>query len=153
MSSFRPLTLALALVLAAPALASDAPSEEAAIRQVVLDAYIDGIHNFKDAAAIRKGFDPGFEMLVAKDGKLEKLPLEAWIERLGTTAEAAAAARAKGARPTTAEFARVEVAGTAAFCRLEVSRDGKHVFTDFLALYKLADGWKIVGKSFYRWNS
>ena len=143
--------LLLLLLMMAPLPASDTATDETAVRKVVSDAYLDGIHNFRDAAAIRAGFHPDFEMLVLKDGKLEKLPLEAWIERLGTTPEKAAEARAKGARPVTAEFARVEVAGDAAFCRLEVSRDGKHTFTDFLALYKFADGWKIVGKSYYRW--
>jgi hypothetical protein len=44
----------------------------------------------------------------------------------------------------------VEISGTAAFCRVELSREGRHLFTDFLALYRFADGWKIVGKSFYR---
>ena len=148
----RRLLPVLVLVFAAPVLASDAPPDEEAVRRVVVDAYVDGVHNFRDAAAIRKGFHPDFEMLVLKDGKLEKLPLEAWIERLGTTPEKPAEARAKGTRPVTAEFTRLEVAGDAAFCRLEVSRDGKRVFTDFLALYRFADGWKIVGKSYYRWG-
>ena len=33
--------------------------------------------------------------------------------------------------------------------RVEVFRDGKHTFTDYLLLYKFADGWKIVSKAFY----
>ena len=44
----------------------------------------------------------------------------------------------------------VEVTGTAAICKVELTRGGKLVFTDYLALYKFEDGWKIVGKSFYR---
>jgi hypothetical protein len=32
--------------------------------------------------------------------------------------------------------------------RLELRRDGKHVFTDHLSLYRFADGWKIVSKTF-----
>src|SRR5262245_64778091 len=132
MRNRRQLGIALALLLASP-LAATEPSgsadEAAAVKQVVVDAYVDGIHNFKDAAAVRKGFHPDFEMLVLKDGKLEKLPLEAWIGRLKTTPEQAAEARASGKRPVSAEFARLEVAGDAAFCRLEVTRDDKHVFT------------------------
>ena len=31
-----------------------------------------------------------------------------------------------------------------------VFRDGKHVFSDYLSLYKFEDGWKIIGKIFYR---
>jgi ketosteroid isomerase-like protein len=36
----------------------------------------------------------------------------------------------------------------AAVARVEVHRDGKHIFTDYLSLYRFADGWKIVGKIF-----
>jgi hypothetical protein len=53
-------------------------------------------------------------------------------------------------RTTSAEFPLVEVTGTAAICKVELTRGGKLVFTDYLALYKFEDGWKIVGKSFYR---
>ena len=67
---FAALALLLSCVTGAPASAADAAADGAAVRQVVLDAYIDGIHNFKDAAAIRKGFHPDFEMLVLKDGKV-----------------------------------------------------------------------------------
>ena len=34
--------------------------------------------------------------------------------------------------------------------KVELSRDGTHVFTDFLSLYKTPDGWKIIGKIFQR---
>src|SRR6187399_2795787 len=122
------LTLAaLALSLAGSVRADDstaATTERAAILQVVNDAYIDGIHNYRDPVAIRKGFDPGFEMLILKDDKLEKLPLEAWIARLAET-KPPAPTRASGLRPTTAEFPVVEIAGSAALVRVEVWREGK----------------------------
>jgi hypothetical protein len=132
--------------------AQAATNESAAIQKVVNDAYVDGIHNFRDPVAIRKGFDPGFEMLILKDDRLEKLPLEAWIARLAE-AKTPAPTRESGIRPTTAEFPVIEIAGAAAICRVEVSRDGKRLFTDFLNLYKFSDGWRIVGKSYYRWPS
>jgi len=138
------------LAAAGPAGSTAAPDEAAAIQRVVNEAYIDGIHNYRDPVAIRKGFDAGFDMLILKDDKLEKLPLEAWIARLAE-AKTPAPTRESGVRPTTAEFPVVEIAGSAAFCRVEVSRDGKRLFTDFLNLYKFADGWRIVGKSYYRW--
>ena len=43
----------------------------------------------------------------------------------------------------------MEIAGAAASARVEVFRDGKHTFTDYLLLYKFADGWKIVSKTFH----
>jgi hypothetical protein len=148
--------LALAVVagassLVAPALAADDPlaAERAAVVDVVTAAYVDGIHNFRDPAAIRKGFHPDFEMLILKDGELDKLPIAKWIENIEAR-NAKEPPPTDGVRTTTAEFPLVEVTGTAAICKVELTRDGKLVFTDYLALYKFEDGWKIVGKSFYR---
>jgi hypothetical protein len=42
----------------------------------------------------------------------------------------------------------VDITNNEAVARVEVHRDGKHIFTDYLSLYKFADGWKIVGKIF-----
>lgn len=142
--------LALAAVLLAHGVPAAADDRQAVI-QVVSDAYVDGIHNFRDPVAIRAGFHPDFEMLVLREGKLDKLPLATWIGRIEEqNAKEAPPTRAGGQRATTAAFPVVEIAGTAAFCRVELTRGGKHVFTDFLNLYKFEDGWKIVGKSFYR---
>lgn len=38
----------------------------------------------------------------------------------------------------------------AAVARVELWRDGKHTFTDYLSLYRFDDGWKILGKIFQR---
>lgn len=152
-SALRPHALALLLALAVPAtvaLADDAASEREAVIGVVSDAYVDGIHNYRDPAAIRCGFHPDFEMLVLRDDKLEKLPLEKWIAAIEARNAKEAPPAAGSPRTTTAAFPLVEITGTAAICKVELSRDGKLVLTDYLALYRFADGWKIVGKSFYR---
>jgi hypothetical protein len=133
----------------AAAAADDLAAEREAIVRVVGDAYVDGIHNFRDPVAIRKGFHPGFEMLVLREGKLEKLPIERWIANIESR-NAQEPPPTDGKRTTTAAYPLVEVTGTAAICKVELTRDGKLVFTDYLALYRFEDGWKIVGKSFYR---
>jgi len=144
------LSLWFALV-AVPVAAADDPlaAERAAVVEVVTAAYVDGIHNFRDPAAIRAGFHPDFEMLILKDGKLDKLPIAKWIESIEAR-NAKEPPPTDGVRTTSAEFPLVEVTGTAAICKVELTRAGKLVFTDYLALYKFEDGWKIVGKSFYR---
>jgi hypothetical protein len=137
--------------VAAPAAAADDPiaAERAAIVEVVTAAYVDGIHNFRDPAAIRAGFHPDFEMLILKDGELEKLPIAKWIESIEAR-NAKEPPPSDGVRTTSAEFPLVEVTGTAAICKVELTRGGELVFTDYLALYKFEEGWRIVGKSFYR---
>ena len=47
-----------------------------------------------------------------------------------------------------ANFTQVDVTGSAALVRLELYRNGKHAFTDYLSLYKLSEGWRIVAKTF-----
>lgn len=141
----------LLLLVAGAARADAAESERDAIIRLVSDAYVDGIHNFRDPEAIRKGFHPDFDMLVLREGKLEKMPLAKWIAAIEErNAKEPPPSRESGKRSTSARFPVVEIAGSAALCRVEIERDGKHLFTDFLNLYKFEDGWKIVGKTFYR---
>lgn len=126
--------------------------DRAAVVQVVTDAYVDGVHNFRDPAAMRRGFHPDFEMLALRDGKLARLTLDNWIAGMEARnlKEPPPKAAPEAPRETTAKFVTVEIIGTAATCRVEIWRGGKQLFTDFLALYKFADGWKIVSKTFYR---
>jgi hypothetical protein len=131
----------LALGLAAPALADDASD----VKAVVQSAYVDGVHVKLDPTAMRKGFHPDFRMLVLKDGKMTAVTLEEWITRM----ENGARKNPDAPRPAIkAEFPVVNVTGNAAVARVEIYRDGKHTFTDYLSLYKFADGWMIVGKIF-----
>lgn len=123
-----------------------ADDERDAVVKVVTDAYINGVHKVPSSAAMRAGFHPDFRMLVLANGRLDSVPLEEWISRL----EKAASTSATSKRPAVkAEIPGVEVTGTAANVRVEIWRDGKHVFSDHLLLYKFADGWKIVAKTFY----
>jgi ketosteroid isomerase-like protein len=155
MSSLRRWWLAgaaLAVVLAVPAeVAAESRSpEQQAVVEVVTAAYVDGIHNYRDPAAIRQGFHPDFEMLILRDDKLEKLPIARWIATIEERNAKEPPPARDTPRTTTASFPLVEVTGTAAVCKVELVREGKLVFTDYLSLYRFADGWKIVGKSFYR---
>ena len=152
-------SLMLAMVLLAShvtgrlAAAQETPADErAAVVQVVTDAYVDGVHNFRDPAAMRRGFHPDFEMLSLRDGRLARLTLANWIAGMETRnlKEPPPKSAPEAPRETTAKFVTVEITGTAATCKVELSRGGKQIFTDFLALYKFADGWKIVSKTFYR---
>jgi hypothetical protein len=70
--------------------------------------------------------------------------LEEWIARLEKGNR-----ERTGPRPAIRhEFTAVDVTGNAATVRLELYRDGKHTFTDYLSLYRFPDGWKIVSKTF-----
>ena len=141
----RVLTLAFAVLAVATTGVAANETEKKAVIQVITDAYINGVHAKPDAAAMRRGFHPDFRMLVLTDGKMSAVTLDEWSSRVEKSA-----ANASAVRPAiTSEFPHVDVQGSSASVRVEVFRDGKHTFTDYLLLYKFADGWKIVSKTFY----
>jgi hypothetical protein len=137
------IALALAFLLAPTAAVAGDRDD---IVKVVTDAYINGVHAKPDAAAMRAGFHPDFRMLVLTDGKMSAVTRDDWAARIEKAA-------ASGAAPKVAirsEIPAVDITGSAATVKIELWRDEVHTFTDYLSLYKFADGWKIVGKTFYR---
>lgn len=130
---------AAVISLAAP------PDDAADVKAVVQSAYVEGVHAKGDATLMRQGFHPDFRMLVLRDGKMSAVTLDEWAGRL----DARNKENPNAAKPAIkAEYPVVDVTGNAAVVRVELYRDGKHTFTDYLLLYKLSDGWKIVSKIF-----
>ena len=113
-------------------------------RAVVEAAYVRGVHASFNAEAMRKGFHPDFRMYTLRDGALSFVTRDEWIARLEKRAVE------DSRKPQIqAEYPIVDVTGNTAVVRVELHRDGKHVFTDYLSLYRFADGWKIVAKVFH----
>ena len=140
--SRRSLTLMMLAALAAGSASADDAAEQEAVKAVVRSAYVEGVHAKGDAALMSQGFHPDFRMLVLRDGAMSAVSLDEWIARM----EKGAKERTQPAPPVAHEFTHVDVTGNAAVARVEIKRGGKHVFTDYLSLYRFADGWKIVGK-------
>lgn len=137
----------LTIVLSAASFAAGVDADVEAVKKVVEDAYVKGIHIDRDVAAVRGGFNPAFIMFRLAHGEVTQMTLDEWV---------AGIEKSRKERPdpppqkTTHEFSMVDVTGDAAVARVEIFKDGKHIFTDYMSLYKLSDGWKIVGKIFYR---
>jgi hypothetical protein len=141
--SLRAATLVASLGVPGGALAADA-AEVDAVKAVVTSAYVEGVHRQGDPALMRAGFHPDFRMYTLRDGKLGIVTLDEWAERISKAAK-----ERKGPAPKVeANFTQVDVTSSAAVARVELHRDGKHVFTDYLSLYKLPEGWRIVAKIF-----
>ena len=120
--------------------------EEEAIKKVIQGAYIDGLQNLGDIQTIRDGFHPDFEMLVYRDGQLSKFPISTWIERVEQRK-----ANINTTPPNiTGKFIEVEITGTVAVVKLELYRENIRIFTDYISLYKFAEGWRIVSKVYYQ---
>lgn len=126
-----------------------AQNEEEAIKEVINKAYIEGIHNKGEIKAIERGFHPGFNLLIKQDNVLEKLPIYNWVYYSKVRKE-------KDPTPLTEEqktvckFINIDVTGDAAVAKIELHRQDKLIFTDYLSLYKFNEGWKIVGKIYFK---
>ena len=55
-----------------------------AIREVIEEAYIEGIHGSQDEQTVKSGFHEDFAMLVLQDDVLEKVDVDEWLRRLET---------------------------------------------------------------------
>lgn len=123
-------------------------SEKEAVQQVVQSAYVDSIHNRTGIEKISEGFHPDFETLDKRNDMLTKFPIYSWIE----TGEQAMFSDETTTKKTTitAKFPLIDIAGDAAMAKVDLYRNEQHLFTNFLLLYKLEKGWKILSKTYYR---
>jgi hypothetical protein len=124
-----------------------AQTDEEQVKQVVMSAYVGGIHNGGPVEDIRKGFHPTFNMLRLTDNQVKPLPIEEWI----TNIEKSRAQQTTAPAKTEGKFVSVTITGTAANVVLELYRGDKKTFTDNLLLYKFTEGWRIVSKTYYRY--
>lgn len=119
-----------------------APAQAEAVRQVLVDAYVLGVHVDRDPEVVRRGFHPDFVMLVYDEGELVDVSLQAWLDHMDLDGV-----------PTSDtirhSFRSVDVTGNAALAIMEIHENGTHIYTDYFSLYRFPDGWRIVGKTFY----
>jgi hypothetical protein len=128
--------------------ASAGSPDEAAIIEVVDRAYVHGIHIDRDTEKVRSGFHESFVMFVKSDEGVNHVTRDAWIERM----EASKAKGEQGPRPkNTAKISVLDQADDAAVVKVDLFRDGKHTFTDYISVYRFADEWKLVGKIYHRY--
>ena len=86
MSTRVTLALATGLLLATTTLLGAQETrgtDEQAIKDVVVTAYVNGVFNDRDAAAVRVGFHPDFVMSVHAENGLIVATLDMWLERIG----------------------------------------------------------------------
>ena len=139
----KPALLLLLGCLVASTASADDP-ETAAIIDVVNRAYVEGVHLDGDAGKMRSGLHDSFVMFVRTDDGVNQVTRDAWIARLKPRA-------ADAPRPNVkADITVLDRTGDAAVVKVNLFRDGKQIFTDYISLYRLKDGWKLVGKTFQR---
>jgi hypothetical protein len=86
-------------------------------------------------------------MLRFVDNDVRPLPIEEWIANIEKSKDnnEPAPPKAEG------KFVNIDITGTVAVVKLDLFREGKRTFTDYLVLYKFNEGWKIVSKTYYKY--
>jgi hypothetical protein len=143
----RSITLFIIALFSVAVIAQEKTSDKEMILKTIEKAYVQGIQNVKEIANIKKGFHPGFNLLgVDQNNHLTKLPIYTWYDFV-LSREAA------GEQPdveTTAKYPLVDITGNAAVVKVELYKEGKMIYTDYLSLYKFEEGWRIVSKIYHR---
>ena len=141
--------LLIALIALTPAMAftyyaANTTSEKEAVEQLVLESYINGAFNNLNADAMLNGFHPDFAIFSADGDNLARYEIETWAEGVRKRKNDPKFDATKNVWEH--NFASVDVTGNVAAVKVELSKGGKHVYTDYLSLIKFEDGWKIVAK-------
>lgn len=140
-------TLMLLLLMISTLTFGQAKTEDDAIKAVIENAYIDGIHNGGSIEEIRKGFHPTFKMLSLVDNDITQLSLEDWIVKIEN------GRKQNAGKPTTkavCEYLSITASGNVATVVLNLFKNKKKIFTDHMILYKFSEGWRIVSKAYYK---
>lgn len=120
-----------------------------AVKELVLKSYINGAFNELNADAMRNGFHPDFSIYSAKGETISKYPISKWAEGVEKR-------KGNNYDPNDVKniwdhkFIAVDVTGGAAQVKVELSNQGKLVYSDYLSLLKFDSGWKIVAKVYHR---
>jgi hypothetical protein len=123
------------------------PENEAAeteVKELIEAAYIHGAFNELNPEAMANGFHKDFAIFSAKGEELSRYEIEDWVAGVQKRQESEKFDPKNNVWER--KFDIVDVTGTSAIAKVELSNDGKHVYTDYLSLLKFDTGWKIVAK-------
>jgi Putative lumazine-binding len=111
--------------------------------EAVLQVYFDGLYE-NDPAKIKQAFHECTHLFSADDGKLGDMSREVWIEKMRSRPSAKSTGQKRNDQIVSIDQTGPATALAKVHCQLP-----PRFFTDYLMLVKLADGWKIVSKTFH----
>jgi len=123
-------------------------ADKEAVESLVLNSYVNGAFNKMDYEAMAAGFHKDFAIFTADGEKLGRYEIADWV----------ATTKKKRESPDWKledniwehKFPNIDITGNSAVVKVELYRNDKHIFTDYLSLLKFESGWKIVGKVYTR---
>jgi len=117
-------------------------SDLAELEQAV-QTYFDGLYE-GDTAKLASVFHEESHLFSVTDGRLDDLPRERWFEMV----KSRPSARGRDL-PRRDWLVHIDRSGpTTAFAKVRCQIPPRY-FTDYLTFVKLADGWKVISKTFH----
>jgi hypothetical protein len=124
---------------------NDTAGDAKAIEHVIEKYYMDVVFRRGDLNDLAKGFHAEFNMYYLGENEIHKSSLQGWTERL--TANREKSSRSK--KPHWSHKVKlVDVTGQTGLIKIELYREAKLRFTDYLSLYKFDEGWRVMAKLF-----
>ena len=117
---------------------------ETEIKALIESSYIHGAFNELNPEAMTNGFHKDFAIFSAKGEELSRYEIADWVN--GVKKRQGSENFDPKKNVWEHKFAIVDVTGSSAIAKVELSNDGNHVYTDYLSLLKFDTGWKIVAK-------
>jgi len=146
-----PAIVVLSLLLAAPWTAAQHRHEggvEHELEQLIVQSYLHGAFNELNPDAMRRGFHPDFAIFSAKGDELARYEIADWIA--GVSKRKSDPAFDPAANRWEYKIASLDVTGDAAAAKVQLFKEGKLVYTDYLSLLKFESGWRIAAKVYHR---
>ncbi|MGB0714591.1 MAG: nuclear transport factor 2 family protein [Phycisphaerae bacterium] len=138
-----------AVFLLGPAVeAGNDSGQEAHVVKVIHEGYFNGAFNEQNTDAMARSFHQDFAIFSAKGEELARYEIATWID--GIKKRRARSDFDPASTVYEGKVTVLDVTGGAASAKVELRKDGKLVYTDYLSLLKFDSGWKIVAKVYHR---
>jgi len=121
---------------------------KAEVKNVIEKSYFNGAFNKLDTKSMRDGFHPDFAIFSPKGIEISKYPIDVWIK--GIEKRKTNPDFDKSKSKMDCKIISLDITGVCASAKIQMSKNGKLVYTDYLSLLKFKNGWKIVAKVYNR---
>ena len=144
----RLILIATAMLLSVSLQAVADEGAVAEIKSLIEKSYVHGAFNELNPEALEQGFHPDFAVFTPDGETIKKYPIAKWVKLIAD--RKASADYDPAANKWDHNFAAVDVTGNSASVKLELSKEGKLAYTDYLSLLKFDSGWRVVARIYHR---
>ncbi len=136
------------LVITFSAHAQQTREDELAIRELIREAYVNGVFNKGVVRNIELGFSEHFEMIGLEENGQTRIVTYADLIKRVEKNKAAGKYPLPPQEQVSVRYHKIDVEGQLANVKLTFLVGNKARYIDFLALYKYPGGWKLVNKTY-----